>query len=249
MIRSSLFTAASVFVLAACQPAAETSEETLIAETLPVVEESTDVAASTADTEDAAAAVEVAATDADADEHDHAEDDHDGDEHDHDEHDHEEDHDGHDHDDDHADDHADHDHEDHDHAGGEAHVHGLTDMAVAIDGSSVSISLDGALANFDLDESIRTLDDTTPYTDGIVSLVGGDCVQDGAIATIRPIGDHGNLMVDVTYTCAAIGSLEAIDVNAFEQFSGFEEVNAVILNETDQSAATLTGSSARIDLR
>ena len=53
-----------------------------------------------------------------------------------------------------------HDHDDHDHAGGEAHVHGLSELAVSLDGATVSISLEGALANFDLDESLRSLDDT-----------------------------------------------------------------------------------------
>ena len=255
MIRSSLFAAASVLVLAACQPAAETSEDSLVAETPPVAEETVDVAEPTADAEEGVETIEVATTDADEDAHDHddhSEDGHDEDEHDHEGHNHEDEHEGHDHDDDHADDHEGHDHDNHDnhdHAGGEAHVHGLTEMAVAIDGNTVSVSFDGALANFDLDESIRTLDDTSPYTDGVITLVGGACAQDGATATIRPIGDHGNLMVDLTYTCAEIGSLEAIDVNAFEQFAGFEEVNAVALNEADQSAATLTASSGRIDLR
>jgi hypothetical protein len=119
---------------------------------------------------------------------------------------------------------------------------------VSLDGNTISISVEGALANFDLDETIRTLDDTTPYSDNLVTLVGGDCTRDQADVSIRPIGDHGNLMVDMVYSCADISALQAIDVAAFGAFSGFEEVNAVILTDTGQTASTLTASAARLDL-
>ncbi len=255
MLRSSLLAATSALVLSACQPAADAPTDTVVAETPPVVSEApVETAAETAET------IEVAAVDNEPSEVESETDDEHGEEV-HDDHDHEgeknDDHAHHDHDDEHGDDHEahdhdeedHHDHDDHDHAGGEAHVHGLTDMAVSIDGNTVSISLDGALANFDLDETLRTLDDSAPYTDGVVALVGGDCTQDDAVASIRPIGDHGNLMVDLTYTCAALESLEAIDVIAFERFTGFEDVDAVVLNESAQSASTLTRSSGRLDLR
>ncbi len=216
MSRTSLFLAASFLVLAACQPAAEPSDD-LVAETPPTVVEEV--------------VVETVEADSVADEHsDHNED--------HDEHD------EHDHDEDHAE-----DDEHHDHAGGEAHVHGLSDLAISIDATTVSVSLEGALANFDLDESLRTLDDATPYTDGIVDLVGGECTRETSDVGIRAIGDHGNLTVDLVYSCAAIDGLSAINVTAFSAFEGFEEVNAVILTETGQTASTLTASNTRLDLR
>lgn len=226
MSRTPLFLAASFLVLAACQPAAEPSDD-LVAETPPIAVE--EVVEET---------VEVAS---EADEHsDHAEDhtEHEDNDEDH------EDHDEHDHDEDHAE-----DDEDHDHAGGEAHVHGLSDLAISIDATTVSVSLDGALANFDLDETLRTLDDATPYTDGIVDLVGGECTRETSDASIRAIGDHGNLTVDLVYSCAAIDGLSAINVTAFSAFAGFEELNAVILTETGQTASTLTTSNTRLDLR
>jgi len=225
MSRTPLFLAASFLVLAACQPTAEPSDD-LVAETPPSVAEEV--------TEEIV--VEADAADPVTDEHeDH--DDHDEDS------DHDEDHDEHDHDEDHAEE------EDHDHAGGEAHVHGLSDLAISIDATTVSVSLEGALANFDLDETLRTLDDATPYTDGIVDLVGGECTRETGDASIRAIGDHGNLTVDLVYSCAAIDGLSAIDVTAFSAFAGFEEVNAVILTETGQTASTLTASDTRLDLR
>lgn len=239
MIRSSLFAAVSVLALSACQPAADAPEETLVAETPPVAEDATpaDVAADAAD--DAAESVEVAATDGADEAHDHDED-HAEDDHGEEEHEHEDEHEDHDHGED--------GHDDHDHAGGEAHVHGLSDLAISLDGATVSVSLEGALANFDLDESLRTLEDAAPYTDGVVELIGGDCTRDQAGASIRPIGDHGNLTIDLAYTCASIDTLEAVNVTGFASFAGFEEVNAVVLTETGQTAKTLTASETRLDL-
>ncbi len=229
MSRSVFFLAASALALAACQPAEEAAS-TLEAETPPIVEQSTEV-----ETTEVAADSDSAEAAHDGDAHEDGEDhdDH-GDEHGED--------DDHDHD---ADTHSD---DDHDHAGGEAHVHGLSDLAASLDGSTLSISIEGALANFDLDETLRTLDDTTPYTDGLVQVIGGDCTRASASASIRPIGDHGNLMVDLAYTCSAADAIEAIDVTGFQSFAGFEEVNAVYLTDAGQTARTLTESDPRLDL-
>ena len=258
MSRSPLLLAASVLVLSACQPAADAPEE-LVVETPPVVEdvaeaetaETVEVAAEDASVE--AAAVEVAAEAEDA--HDHS-DDHDHEHSDEDDHDHDHGEDGHDHEDDHDHDHEeDHDHEhgddhdhDHDHAGGEAHVHGLSDLAASLEGSTLSISIEGALANFDLDESLREIPNAETYATGTVEVVGGECAPASSDVSVRPIGDHGNLMIDLTYDCAAAGNIEAIEVTGFSSFAGFEQVNAVYLTESGQMAETLTESDTRLDL-
>lgn len=224
MSRTPLLIAASFLVLATCQPAAEPSDD-LVAETPPpVVEE----VVGTAEPAAPATAIDADTDEDHADEHDEHDEDHDHDET--------------------VSDHAD-EHNDHDHAGGEAHVHGVSDLAISIDGAALSVSLEGALANFDLDESLRTLEDVTPYSDGVIELIGGDCARDSSNVSIRPIGEHGNLTVDLVYSCASIGTVTAIDVIAFGAFAGFEEVDAVILTETGQTAATLTTSNTRLDLR
>lgn len=225
MSRSVFLIAASTLAVAACQPA-EDAAETLEAETPPLVEESVDV-------EVASAAPEETSAEAETD-HDHDDD--------------EDDHDGHDDEahDDHGDDHD--DEHDHDDAGGEAHVHGLSELAASLDGTTLSISVEGALANFDLDETIRTLDDTTSYSDRLVEVIGGDCTWDSTDVGIRPIDDHGNLTVDLTYTCGAGDAIEAIEVTGFQTFAGFEQVNAVFLTESSQTAETLTESNTRLDI-
>lgn len=236
-MRHTLFLASvSLLALAACQPA-ENASEALQAEPAPVIaeepvaeevvsEETIEVTGETVVDAADLAGVEDAANSEETD-HDH------GDEH--------EDHADGAHDDD-------HDHDDHDHAGGEAHVHGKSEMAVSLDGNSVSISLEGALANFDTDESTREISDPALYTDGVIALRGGDCTAEMTSAFIRPIGDHGNMMLDFVYTCAAIEDLTGIEVTAFSKFSGFEEVDAVILTATGQTAETLTGSNTVLDL-
>ena len=252
MSRSFLLLAVSGLALAACQPASEAPQD-VSAETPPVVDEAVEVAEAETDAvvDAAEGVVEAAAETGDAHDHDHEEEhDHAGEDHaDHDDHAHEAAHEDGDHDHDHDEhDHDEHDHDDHDHAGGEAHVHGLSELAASLDGTTHSVNVEGALANFDLDETIRTLEETAPYTDGTVEIVGGDCTRTAASASIRPIGDHGNLVIDLTYDCAAAGSIEAIDVTGFQSFAGFEEVNAVFLTGTDQTAETLTTSDTRLDL-
>ena len=252
MSRSFLLLAVSGLALAACQPASEAPQD-VSAETPPVVEEAVEVAEAETDAvvDAAEGVVEAAAETGDAHDHDHEEEhDHAGEDHaDHDDHAHEAAHEDGDHDHDHDEhDHDEHDHDDHDHAGGEAHVHGLSELAASLDGTTLSVNVEGALANFDLDETIRTLEETAPYTDGTVEIVGGDCTRTAASASIRPIGDHGNLVIDLTYDCAAAGSIEAIDVTGFQSFAGFEEVNAVFLTGTDQTAETMTTSATRLDL-
>ena len=229
MSRSFLLLAVSGLALAACQPASEAPQDVSV-ETPPVVEESVDTV--DAEIEEVAAPAEDVVEAAAAGDDDHAHDaDHEDGDHAHDDHDHDS-----------------HDHDDHDHAGGEAHVHGLSELAASLDGTTLSVNVEGALANFDLDETIRTLEDTAPYTDGTVEIVGGDCTRTAASASVRPIGDHGNMVIDLTYDCAAAGSFEAINVTGFASFAGFEEVNAVFLTGTDQTAETLTTSDTRLDL-
>ncbi len=246
MTRYSVLLGLSMFALAACQPA-ENAAGALEAEAPPVVEE---VVAEEVGVEDVVetpdAVVETVAAEADSEtpeaeesapieDHDHEHDHGDEEAHaDHDEH----DHDAHDHD----------DHSDHDHGAGEAHVHGLSDLAASLEGNTLSISVEGALANFGLDETLRELADTAPYTDGIVAIQGGDCTRDSASASIRPIGDHGNLMIDLTYTCAAADTLTGIDVTGFSSFSGFEQVDAVFLGDAGQTAESLTASDTVLDL-
>ncbi|MCR9223789.1 MAG: DUF2796 domain-containing protein [Hyphomonas sp.] len=242
MSRTVFLLAASSLALVACQPA-EDAATALEPETPPVIEQPAEVEEVSVPAEDTTTeTVEVQDAHEDGEEHE-------GDEHD--------DHDDHDEHYDHSDDeHADHDEDahahddDHDHgeAGGEAHVHGLSDLAASLDASTLSVSVEGALANFDLDESLRALDDVSPYTDGVIQIVGGDCTRNSGDASIRAIGDHGNLMIDLTYTCAAPGNIEGIEVTGFQSFAGFEEVNAVYLTDAGQSAETLTTGNTRLDI-
>lgn len=235
MSRSPLFLAASLLVLAACQPAADAPQDLVAEAPPPVVDsESQPVEAESVEANAPEAlpeTVSVAEVTGDApapedDGHAHAG-----------------------HDEEHAHDEHGEAHEDHDHAGGEAHVHGVSELAVNLDGDRLTLSLEGALANFGLDETLRTLDDPAQYMDGIVALVGGGCIRDDARIEIRPIGDHGNLIIDHYYTCATMSDLSSLTVTAFERYPAFEEVNAVVLTDATQTASTLTAASPDMDLK
>ena len=88
MLRSSLFAAASVLVLSACQPASEAPTDIVVADTPPLTAEET-IEEVVEETLPDADAVEVAASDAEDADHGHDED---HEEAAHDEHDHDEDH-------------------------------------------------------------------------------------------------------------------------------------------------------------
>ena len=196
-----------------------------------------------AETEAAEATDEAVSTD--ATDHDHSDDDHD---HDHGDHDHE--HEDHDHDhDDHSHDH-DHDHDDM--AGGAPHVHGKAEGAVVLEGSTLSISLDAALASFGASEaepetpeqeaeraSLRMqLADPLKLVD--ISDAAG-CIFTGSDVGFRyPGGNHGNAMVSYTFECSNAAALDTIQFTAFETFPPLEEVDIALLSGDQQGAATLT---------
>lgn len=240
MSRSVFLLAASSLALVACQPAQEPEDPPRSYAPPPVEVEEVAITAEaleylpeeTHDDHSEDADHDEGEHDEDAHAHDDDHDDHSGDEH--------EDHDHHD-----GDDHEDHDHDD---AGGEAHVHGLSDLAASLDGETLSVSVEGALANFDLDESLRMLDDGDSYAGRTVQVVGGDCTATSTAVGIRPVGDHGNLVIDLTYLCSAPGSIEGIEVTGFQNFAGFEQVNAVYLTDAGQSAETLTEGNTRLDI-
>ncbi len=153
---------------------------------------------------------------------------------------------------DHADkEHSDHDHDEaeHDHAGGEAHVHGHGDLAVSLSETTIAVSLEAPLANFGLNESDTEIENSSLYTDSLVTLVGGDaCTRSEASVMARSNGDHGNMAIDLLYACPDVKAVTAIDVTVFSAFSGFEDIDAVVLTDAGQSASELTPDAARLTL-
>jgi type IV secretory pathway VirB10-like protein len=145
------------------------------------------------------------------------------------------------------DDHANHDddsHADHDeHAGGEAHVHGHAELAVVREGNTISISLESPLANYGLSETETDLGDTARYADQTAELIGGDCPRTERSVSARSDGQHGKMVIDLTFACDDASIISGVKVLAFDAFSGFDEIDAVALTDSGQNADSLSAAN------
>jgi hypothetical protein len=126
--------------------------------------------------------------------------------------------------------------------GGEAHVHGAGEFAVAVDGDQLTVTLDAPLANFGLGEGdTDALEVSAGISDGLVSFEGGaDCQPGDKHVTTRTVGDHSSLTLELGFTCADISKLEGVRLNAFTEFPHFETVEAVFIGPDAQVASVLT---------
>jgi len=150
-----------------------------------------------------------------------------------------------------------HDH-DHDHAGGSVHVHGLANASIAVDGDTLSIGIDTALASIGSserqpeDEASREAMSAalTPFADPfhVVSLPdAADCAPGEADVGTDYSGGPGNLVADYTLTCGDISAVTDVDFVLFSHYAGtLETIEAVWIDEASQSSATLTPDSRTI---
>lgn len=156
-------------------------------------------------------------------------------------------------------DHAEPDHTGHSaepHAGGEAHVHGGGDMAVVIEGNTVSIELEAPLANFGLAEAGGALMTDLAFAtfldeqDPLLSLDGaGDCGIPARGAEIHVHGDHGEGRISWDIDCAAPDALTGVTLTLFGVFPGFDNVDAIALIGAEQRAAELTAAAPTLSLQ
>ncbi|MEL6568944.1 MAG: DUF2796 domain-containing protein [Pseudomonadota bacterium] len=207
---------------------------------------------------DAAETVETAATetmdiastgDEMAESHDS---DHGGHEHDdHGDHDHE--HDDHDESHEHSDGH-DHGDESHEHASGEAHVHGEAEGAIILEGETLTVSIDSALASFGISEApVETPEQEATRQaaldafkdDAAVLTINGEagCTLTETSQAVRTVGGAANATFDFTYTCADPGALSGVTFTLFETTSSMEELDLAIIKDGAQDAVTLTQSA------
>lgn len=136
-------------------------------------------------------------------------------------------------------------------AGGEAHVHGAGEFAVAVDGSVLTVMLDAPLANFGLSEGdTDTLEVSTGIGEGLVRFEGGvDCQPGDRRIETRTAGDHSGLTLTLSFTCKDIEKLEGVRLNAFSEFPGFETVNAIFIGPDAQVASVLTAGNPELSTR
>jgi len=185
---------------------------------------------------------------AENDAHDH--DDHEGEPHE----DHDSDKDHHDHD---EHDHDDHDAHDHSDGVGEAHVHGTSEMALIIEGNTLSISFGGPLVNVlgfehkaETPEQKQAVTDLQETLDDVSNLVAipanAGCTALKRDVKIRNTGTHGTIAVDYDLECRDIAQVTQVSIIGFETFGGLESVDAVVITPAGQSAAGLSRGAASI---
>lgn len=155
--------------------------------------------------------------------------------------------------DDHQADNADeaHDHDDdHAHAGGAAHVHGVADLALVLEGNSLTAEMISPLANFGLSESEGVISDAVIESlSTMILLTGGNCMAETPEAEIDRSSGHTDAHVTFSWTCADPASLMSASFAGFATYPGFETINVVFLDGSSQKSAELTPGAPQISLR
>jgi hypothetical protein len=136
-------------------------------------------------------------------------------------------------------------------AGGEAHVHGAAEFAVAVDGDVLTVTLDAPLANFGLNEGdTDSLAVSTGIGDQLVSFEGdAGCKAGDRQVETRTSGHHSGLTLTLTFACTSVDKLEGVRLNAFTAFPDFETVNAVFIGPDAQVASVLTPHNPELAIR
>lgn len=141
------------------------------------------------------------------------------------------------------------------HAHGEAHVHGEAELAIAINGDNLSVSFESPLVNLVGFEHEPNSDETSAaYNDMRDALANSDsvlsfsddaeCAHYSSETSIRRSGDHATMIADYEFTCDRMGKLGGGKVAAFENFDGLEEINLVVVSQSQQSVAFLTATNS-----
>lgn len=145
------------------------------------------------------------------------------------------------------------------HAGGEAHVHGEAEGAIILEGNSLTVSLDGALASFGISEApVETEEDEAARQaaldafkdDAAVVAINGEagCTLTGVSQSVRAVGGAANATFDYTYTCASVDALSEVSFTIFEGTPSMEKIDLAILSGDTQDAVTLTPDAPTVTI-
>ncbi len=154
---------------------------------------------------------------------------------------------------------ADHDHEhghDHEHdqhaksGAGTTHVHGIGNLAVTMENSSVSAQLIAPLANFGLSEAEGVFSDQViAALPRLISITGGECQAARPVAVIDRSSGHTDADITFNWTCARPEKILSVRFDGFATFAGFEKVSVLVQTGTRQQAAELTPSKPAVALK
>jgi hypothetical protein len=163
----------------------------------------------------------------------------------------------------------DHDHE-HEHREHGAHVHGVAELNVAVDGDSLLLELNTPAMNIvgfehppRTDEQRAAIDAArAQLADGAALFVpnaAAECAQSSQLVTLD-LGDpedhdhakdaevHSDAHGEWTFTCAKPTALEQLDVQLFEVFPGKEKLRVQLITPSGQRGDALTPEDHVLDL-
>ncbi len=144
----------------------------------------------------------------------------------------------------------DHAHDGEAEAGGEAHVHGLADLAITREGNRFMGELISPMANFGLSETDAAYTDVvTAELSGLVEVDGGDCQAGVPHPMTDDSGDHTDAVVHFIWTCAKPDEVRTVRFAGFAAFSGFEKVSTIYITDAEQKAGDLTPSAPELSLK
>jgi len=133
---------------------------------------------------------------------------------------------------------------------GEVHEHGKGEMAITLDGTMLTISLEAPLESF---ASFEHEPETPEQRQELQNVRAGfmrvsrniaingqaGCEFSSRDVAFRHSGDHGSVMVDYAFVCATPGELNSVRLRTFDAYPGLETVDTVFLSGDDQKAKTL----------
>lgn len=143
----------------------------------------------------------------------------------------------------------DHDH-DGDHAGGEAHVHGLADLAITREGNKFMGELISPMANFGLAETDGAFTDVvTAELSGLLEVEGGECTAAVPHPMTDNSGEHTDGIVHFVWTCSKPDDVRLVRFAGFTAFPVFEKVSTIYITDAEQKAGDLTPSAPELALK
>lgn len=142
-----------------------------------------------------------------------------------------------------------HDH-DGEHAGGEAHVHGLADLAITREGNKFMGELISPMANFGLSETDAAYTDVvTAELSGLVEVDGGECQAGVPHPMTDDSDEHTDAIVHFVWTCAKPDEVRTVRFAGFTAFPVFEKVSTIYITDAEQKAGDLTPSAPELALK
>ena len=137
--------------------------------------------------------------------------------------------------------------------GGEAHEHGHADLSVVLEDARLTVTLDAPLANFGLSEGGATQaeidaleNDLTPANRAIAVNTAAVCEPESHGFEVRRSGDHAAVTADFVFTCAQPQALRSVALMLFDRYDGFEDVDAIFLDNGEQTAFELTAQAPAV---